>query len=802
MARGMLQSLHHAMRSLRRSPGLTIASVLTIALGISTGTTLFSVVKAVLLSPLPYPRPDWLAWLAETNDSGDDTRIALRNFRDWHEQNHSFSALAAYGDGPVVVGGAMPESTHGAAVTEDFFKVFGVQPFMGRTFSPDEQKPGAALAVLISRGLWQRAYGADPAVLGRSIQVARMPGTIIGVMPAGFSFPPQSEVWVSESALDDNDSRTSHNDWAVGRLRPGVSLEQARQDISGIARRLKRDFPDSFQAKDASTVSLYAHTVGEVRPALVMLFGAVGFLLLIVCVNVANLLLVRATTQARELAVRTALGAPRRRLVGGLIVESQTLALAGGALGLLIAVWSMDLLRVVLPANLPRIADLRIDDGVIVFAIALSVVTGVLAGALPAWRASLVNLNETLKAGARAHTAGRRSRRIQGALIISEVALSSVLLAGATLLLHSFWKLRSIDPGFRAGHVLVAKVAFADLESSRGATVISEYQDILREVQTTPGVESAGLIRDLPLDPIQRDGHFVLQNQRDLPAVAEADYRIISPGYLRALGIPLLRGRDFIESDTVETPGAAIISEEMARRYFPGRDPIGERLWFDSFEPKEHWLTIVGMVKDVRQRGLTAPVAAAAYVCYTQVRPGYLSSSQLVVRTRLGPMALAPYLRSRIRKVNRETAVSFSSMENILDAALSGQRFQTRVLIAFALLALVLAAVGLYGVLSYAVTSHRAEIGIRMALGAHPGEVFRMVTGWAVRLMLCGLALGFTGYLAMQRVLASMVYGVVPSEPAPLIAAAGVLLLVALAASCLPARRAMQIDPIVALHEE
>jgi putative ABC transport system permease protein len=461
----MLQTVRRAVRVLLRVPGLTATAVLTVGLGVGAGTALFSVVKAVLLNPLPYPHPGQIAWLSEVGHGR--MRIAMGNFVDWREQNRSFTTLAAYGDGPVIVGGgATPERTHAASVTEDFFAVLGVPPLLGRTFSPAEHKYHAAITAILGYGLWQRAYGADPAILGRTIRVMGLPATVIGVMPQGFAFPTGTELWVNSEAFMDADSRTAHNDWAIGRLRPGVTIEQARQDISAIARRLKQLYPGPFQARDASTGLLQSYLTGEVRPALLALFGAAGFLLLLVSVNVANLLLVRTVNRSRELAIRTALGASRSRLFGDLMIESLLLALAGGALGLAIAFWSMDLLRILLPANLPRLADVHIDRGVIVFAFAASVLAGFLVGTLPGWLGSRLNLNSVLKAGARSHTSGRRTRRVQAALVISEVALSLVLLAGAGLLVASFAKLRAVDPGFRPDHILVANLVFSDRDPS------------------------------------------------------------------------------------------------------------------------------------------------------------------------------------------------------------------------------------------------------------------------------------------------------------------------------------------------
>ena len=799
----ILQDIRHSVRSLRRAPSLTAISVVTVALGVGAGTALFSVVKAVLLNPLPYTDPSRLAWIAARNESGNETQVSLPDFDDWRKQNRSFTRTAAYGEGPVVAGGGdVPEHSYGAMVTEDFFEVMGASPVMGRGFSAEEHQSGRALeTVVIGYGLWQRAYGGDRGILGRQITVDGSRSTVIGVMPPGFAFPPGSELWVAARPLGWGDSRTAHNFRVVGRLRPGVTMEAAGRDVSIIERRIKQQYPGTFQSADASVTSLASHLTGSARTPLVVLFCAVGLLLLIVCVNVSNLLLVRVNTRSRELAVRTALGAERRHLFRYLLVESLMLAAAGGAVGLLVAFWSMDLVRVLLPASVPRAADVRIDGGVIAFALALTAAVGVLFGTLPAWRASLLDIHEVLKAGARGQTATRRTRRAQAALVVSEVALSVVLLAGAGLLMESFSRLKAVDPGFKTTHVLAVDLSFPSSQPEQGR-LVSRYRDLLERARTLPGVEAAGTVKYMPLGG-GPDGHFFIQSQPNLKNL-DAGYVIVSPGYMEALHIPLVRGRRFTEMDSEDAPAVAMVSEQMARQFWNGRDPVGDRLWYDSFgDDTERWMTIVGVAGDVRQSGLTEPADAQAYVCYTQVRhTGQLGTGNLLVRAAIDPRTLIPAVRRVMHDTNPGAAATFHLMDDILADATARQRFQMQVLAAFAALAVILAAVGLYGVLSYTVTSNSASIGIRMALGAQPAAVFRMMARRALWLASAGAGIGMAGCLAARRVLASVVFGVGPSEPAVLGSAAAVMLAVALAACWLPARRAMRVDPVTALREE
>jgi putative ABC transport system permease protein len=801
----LLSELRHGARALLRVPSLTAISVLTVALGAGAGTALFSVVKAVLLNPLPYTEADRIAWIAEVSDSGAETEVAYRNFLDWREQNHSFAGIAAYGDGPATVtGGDLPQRTHVAIVSEDFFGVMGAQARIGRTFSAAEQVVGAPPVAVIGYGLWQRAFAGDPATIGRTLHIGGAAPTVIGIMPSGFAWPEKTEFWMPMTTFGDPGStvRTGHNWRAVGRLQAGVPMAKARADISAIERRIKKEHPSAFQSKDAAVVSLQSHVVGEVRSALLMLFGAVGFLLLIVCVNVTNLLIVRVTARTRELAVRTALGAGRRNLFGQMVGESLLLALAGGACGLFLATWSMDLLRILMPAEVPRVGDIRMDGGVIAFALAVSTAAGLLFGFLPAWRACTVNVNEALKSGSRSATAGRQSHRMQAALVVSEVCLSLILVVGAGLLARSFWHLRSLDPGFRADHVLVVDASFPNEEKM--SKVVPKYPDLLERVRAIPGVVAAGTVRTLPIDTLQSDSHFFIEGKRAQSSNADAGYVVVSPGYLKAMRIPLVRGRDFTEQDSENSQPVAVISQDMAREYFPGAEPIGQRIWFDSFGDKERWLTIIGVAGNVRQLSLTQKSTyAQAYVLYSQQQvPPLLADGNVVVRTLTDPANVSGAVRSAVRAVNPESVPTTRTMERVLAGSLARQRFQMEILGGFAVLALFLAAVGLYGVMSYLVTVNRAQIGIRLALGAPPAMVFRFITGRALALAGVGVLFGALGCLAVRRVLAALIFGIGPADPATIVAAIAVLLAVTVAAAFFPARRAMRTDPMVALREE
>lgn len=798
-----IRELRSGARSLLRAPGLTAISILTIALGVGAGTALFSVIKAVLLNPLPYPESGRLMWVTEIADSGRPMHAGYQNFLDWRSGNRSFRMLAGYEEVPAIVSGsAAPESTFGAVVTDDFFGVMGVDAAVGRAFSREEQTTGGPRVVVISYGLSQRLFGESSAALGRTIRLLGVAPVVIGVMPRGFSYPEKAELWMPQTTFGDPGYgvRTGHNWRIVGRLAPGITAKQAQADIGAIERRIKQQYPSPFQGKDAAVTPLASQIAGEVRRPLLLLFGAVGFLLLIVCVNVANLLLVRVTGRARELALRTALGAGRRHLVRQMLTESLLLAAAGGGCGVLVAGASMDLLRVLLPADMPRSGEISIDTGVIAFALAVSAAAGLLFGLLPAWRASGMDVNDALKSGSRSATGSRRSQRMQAALAISEACLSLILVAGAGLLVRSFWNLQSIDPGFRADHVLVADAGF---ERAGNESLVPRYRDLLGRVEKLPGVEAAAMTRSLPIEAGAPDGHFFVEGRREETGNADANYSVVSPGYLKTLRIPLLRGRDFTDRDTEATEPVALISAEMERVYFRGRDPVGQRIWFDSFSREPRWLTIVGVTGDVREDGLTARVFPQAYTCYAQQQnAGLLAGGMLVARSGAASSTVAGAVRRAVRAVNPDSVPRTRTMESVLAGSLSKQRFQMEILGGFAVLALVLAAVGLYGVLSYMVTSNRAQIGIRIALGAPSPLIFRMVAGRALRLAGIGVAAGAAGCMALRRILSAAVFGIGPNDPTTLAAAAAVLLAAAFLAAWIPARRATQIDPIASLREE
>jgi putative ABC transport system permease protein len=800
----VFREIRLAARSLVRVPSLAVISILTVALGVGAGTALFTVVKAVLLNPLPYADPGRLAWLSEINEKGRSMQVAFQNFLDWRGTNHTFSLMGGYEAIPTILSSSdVPQSTVVAAVTEDFFRVMGTDAIIGRTFSHEEQVTGGPLAAVLGYGLWQSAFGGSRAILGRTIHLSGMVPVVVGIMPPGFNYPEKSELWMPQTAFGDprSSGRTGHNWRVVGRLKPGVGIEHAQADVGAIERRIKQEYPSPFQGKDASVISLASHVTGEVRQPLLMLFGAVGFLLLIVCVNVANLLLVRVASRGRELAVRTALGAGRRHLVRQMLTESLLLAVAGGTCGLLLAAYTMDLLRVLLPADMPRAGEISIDGGVIAFALVVSAAAGLVFGLLPAWRASAMNVNDALKAGSRSATAGKRSQRTQAALAISEACLSLVLVAGAGLLARSFLNLSSIDPGFRPDHVLVADTNF---ERQGNESLIPRYRDLVKRVKAIPGVEAVATTRSLPVEAGAPDGHFFIEDRRSETGSADANYSVISPGYLKTLRIPLLRGRDFTDQDTETSQPVAIISSEMARVYFANRDPMGQRIWFDSFSPgTPHWLTIVGIAGDIREDGLTRPAFPQGYTCYTQQTFGpILDGGTLVVRTTLQPTSVASAIRTVIHSVNREAVPRTRTMDSVLAGSLAKQRFQMEILGGFAILALLLAAVGLYGVVSHLVTANRAQIGIRLALGAPRSLVFRMVAGRALTLAGIGVAAGALGCVALRHVLASVVFGIGPNDPATLVGAIAVLLAVALAAAWIPARRATRVDPMAALRED
>ena len=808
--RNIWQDVRYGWRMLAKNPGFTLVAVLTLALGIGANTAIFSIVNGVLLRPLPFANAERMVTVWGTNVSRGTRKnnASYLNFKDWQEQNHVFSHIAAYsGAGAILSGGdALPEQLDGTAVSADIFALLGTPPALGRTFTPEEERPDApAPAVLISHSLWQRRFNSDPGIVGRQIVLDGKGSTVVGVMPAGFQFfygETKPDIFLPVNAAEElNKERGAGYLHVLARLRDDVTIRQAQAEMDNIARRLEEQYPNENAKEGISLVPFYEDTFGEVRPALLVLLGAVGFVLLIACANVANLLLARATRRSREMAIRTALGASRGRVVRQLLTESLLLSACGGALGLLLALWAVDLLVATIPADVPRAREINLDARVLWFTLLVSALTGVVFGLAPALQASKTNLSEALKEGGRAATGGARSARLRGLLVVSEVALSLVLLVGAGLLLKSFLTLSEVKPGFRAEGVLTAVVSLPDGKYGDEARQAAFFQRTLERTSALPGVEAVGAVFPLPLSGNNAHGSFAVESRP--PAEGEtpvADFYIISPGYMRAMGIPLLKGRTFNDRDTDDAPKVLLISETLARRYFPDEDPVGKRLSV-AMIGGEFSGEIIGVVGDVKQSGLDADPTPQYYFSYQQVTMGEMT---LVARTATSdPTTLAQTLRAGVQEVDKDQPIAeINALNRLVANSVARQRFQMLLLVLFATVALALAAVGIFSVMSFTVAGRTHEIGIRMALGAQKSDVLRLVLGQGMMLALLGVALGLAGAFALRRVMASLLYGVSATDPLVYAGVAALLAAVALVASYIPARRAMKVDPMVALRNE
>ena len=812
------QDIRHGLRLWVKRPGFTAVVVCTLALGIGANTAIFSVVNALLLRPLPFREPERLVMVWETMPGNDERWVAPGNFLDWREEARSFERLEGYFDTRFnLTGAGEAERVDGVVVSGGLFQLLGAQAVAGRTLTADDDRAASRLAV-ISQGLWQRRFSGSREAIGRSINIDGEPTEIVGVMPAGFNFPERAQVWVlghagvplSSSLVKafPNASATTSRDIhifnVVGRLRAGVSTEQAQGELSTIARRLELEHPETNKGLGTSVVSLQRQLVGDVRPALLVLLGAVSFVLLIACANVANLLLARATRREREMAVRVALGASRLRLIRQLLTESLLLAFAGGALGLLVALWGVDLFVALSPGDIPRLAEVSADRGVLLYALLVSVVTGVAFGLFPALHATRLDLNGALKEGGRSGGEGGRRSRVRGALVVAEVALAQMLLVGAGLLITSFMRLSAVDPGFAPASVLTARVALSDDRYAEPGARARYYDATLERLRALPGVEEAGAVSNLPLSGGGFNRGIRLEGRP--PAGPDenitADYQIASPGYFRALGITLLRGRQLAETDDERAPRVAIVNETLARRYFPGEEVLGKRIAFGDASREESWRTVVGVVADVRHKELGAEAFPGAYIPYRQDREKWNRVS-FAVRASGDPRALAASLRREIASVDADQPVTnVETMEEVVAASVKRPRFITSLLAALALVAIALAAVGVYGVMSYTVTQRTHEIGVRMALGARPADILRMVVRGGMTLAGLGVATGLVSAFLLTRYLSGLLYGVSAADPLTFAAVSTLLVVVALLACYLPARRATKVDPMVALRYE
>ena len=719
-----------------------------------------------------------------------------------------FTRIATWvGQGFNLTGTDKPERVIGARVSSDLFQLLGVQPALGRDFTAEEDRDGGDRVVILSYEFWQHRFGGDVNAIRQTITLSDQTYTIVGVMPRGFTFPgTRTQIWtpVAFNAAERATRDTNFID-VVARLKPGVSVEQAQANMTAVAQHQAERYPQTNVGVGVKVVSLQEHMVGDVRPMLVVLLGAVAFVLLIACANVANLLLARAASRHREMAIRGALGASRSRVVRLLLTESVLLAIVGGALGLLLAVWSLDLLVSLKPANLPRLAEIGVNRTVFVFTAAVSVLTGVLFGLAPAWHVSKSDLNEGLKESGRGGSEAPRRHRIRALLVISEVALSIVLLIGAGLMIRSFARLLAVDPGFKADHVLTAFVSLPVAKYSKREEQVAFFDRLLERLRNVPGVSAAGVVTDIPLYGGSSTGFDVDGGPPALPGQrAMTDYRVINSDYFAAMGMPILKGRAFTRYDTELAPGVVIINETLATRYFAGENPIGQRLDL-SGNPRDV-REIVGVVGDVRNYGVDADVKPEVYLPFFQSAAGYLanmtSALTVVVRSTIEPTALAATLREQVEALDKDQPVSaIKTMEWYLADSMAQRRFNMILLGAFAGLALVLAAVGIYGVIAYTVAQRTHEMGIRIALGARGGDILRLVFSNAMGTTVTGILIGLAAAFALTRLLQSLLYQVTATDPVVFAIIPLLLLAVAAMATYFPARRAMMVDPITALRE-
>jgi putative ABC transport system permease protein len=810
----LLKDIRFALRSLRKSPGFTTVAILTLALGIGSNTAMFSVVTAVLLRPLPFPEPERLVAVATVSPTGDMTAESYPDFYDWRQQNRSFQNLAAYRLDNLTLGGlGDPLHVEANVVTSGFFETLGVQPQLGRTFRPEEEKPGNHVAIL-SDAMWRSKFQADPNVLGKSFSLGGKPYTIVGVMPSGFQFPVRPtprELWITSAIDSEVDipgdtpfaaSRGAHGLRVVARLKPGVTLEQAKQEMHGIAKALLKQYPNTnTRHPDAVVLPQLEALIGKTRPALLVLLAAVGFVLLIACVNIANLLLARGAGRSREIAIRTALGASRIRIIRQLVTESVLLALAGAILGTAGAAWAVAALVKLYPQNLPRLSEVSIDYRVLLFTLVVALVSAVLFGLFPALQVTKVNIEEALREGGRAGSSGRH-KRFRTVLVVAETALGVVLLVGAGLLIRSFERLQKVDPGFDPHNVLTLNF---DLPSSRydNDKSIQFVREFFDRLNGMPGINSAAGTAQLPMGNGYSVVSFGIQGDNtpdgQKPAAAIVS---VTAKYFETMGIALQQGRFFDERDQRKSQPTIIISQAFANKYFPGENPIGKHIQPGANDGpgEDPWREVVGVVADVRRADLSTAPEPMYYIPYTQLVWG---APTIVVRTLGDPLTAVPAVRSLLEEMDPELPVyEVRTMDDYVTMSVGRQRFQTVLLGSFAGLALLLTAVGLYGVMAYSVVQRTHEIGIRMALGASRENVLRMVLGSGARMAIIGVAAGVIGALVLTRFMQSMLYDVKSTDPITFAGVCLVLAAVALLASYIPARRATRVDPMVALRYE
>jgi putative ABC transport system permease protein len=819
----LFQDVRYALRSLRNSPSFSVVALLALALGIGANAAMFAIVNAVVLRPLPYKDADRLVYLREAFKRQPGMSFSYPEFQDYHAQNHVFESMAAIqGEAFILTGGSTPQHLSGRNVTSEFFGTLSVRPLLGRDFVASDDQPQASPTVVISYGLWQRQFGGDSHIVGRAVTLNDRDYTIIGVLPQGFTVRDQEYDVFVPLGLNAGEEwahiRSEHNGiYCVARLKPGVSLTHAQVDLDTIAAPLEQRYPQTNKNVSVNVVFLKDRLVGGTRPLLLMLFGSVGFVLLIACANIANLLLVRASMRERELAIRSALGAARSRIIRQLLSESVLLALMGGALGIALALAGVKFVVRSAPDALPRVQEIHVDTAVLLFTLLISIVTGVLFGVLPALQASAKQFVGSLKEGVTT-SAGLRKQRLRSALVVSEIALSLALLVGAGLLMRSFMRVLHVNPGFESHRVLAAEVALPEKKYPKPEQVEAFYDEVFRNLRSQPGVKTTSAIWPMPLSGNEWDTDYLLEG-KPMPSAGELPSTRIyhaSPDYFTVMQIPILEGRQFLESDNDSSLPVALVSREFARRNFAGQDPMGRKFRMGGPDEltspdlkKFPWFTIVGIVGDVKHDSLESETPIEIYVPFAQHSGGHtLNYRMLMVRSATAdPLSITSLLRSAVTHVDPDQPIAdLQSMDQVVSDSLGSRRVSMSLLITFAGLALILAVIGIYGVMSYSVTQRTQEIGIRMALGADRKEVMLMIARQAFRLVAIGLAIGIVLAVGLSfglsRVLAGQLFGVKATDPVTFAAVAAVLALVALLASGVPAHRATRINPVQALRHE
>ena len=805
------QDLRYGARILLKKPGFTFIAVITLALGIGANTAIFSVVNGVLLKPLPYPHPDRLVRVFESGSTQPKFPVTPGSFLDYREQNSTLDNLAIYTrDDLELSAGGQPEHLPAMRISADFFATLGFQPLLGREFRRDDEAPGNTHVVILSHALWQRRFGGDPEIAGKVVSFSGEPFTVVGVMPAGVqhvggeyrstAHGESVDAWWPME-LGPKSVRFAHFLNAVGRMKAGVTREQTEADFNVIAARLAAEHPNTDAGWQIRIYTLYQEIVGRARTTLLVLLGAVAFVLLIACANVANLLLSQAASREREMTIRAALGARRLRLIRQSLTESLLIATAGGALGLLLAIWLTDALIALGPSQLPRLQAVAIDGRILAFTLGVSMLTGLLFGLAPALQGRGLNLSEVLKEGSRGGSGGPRQRRLRDLLVAAEVALALVLLVGAGLLMRSFLKLRQTDPGFKPAGVLTMSFSLPSSRYKKPEQTVAFYQTLIDRISTLPGVQSAGASTDLPWTGYDENSGFIIEGKSFPPSQEpEGRYHDVTPDFFRTIGVPLVAGRWFNSNDTNQAPAVILINESLASRYWPDENAVGKRITFSSEPKPEDWMTVVGVIGDVKDFPDSPEAHPAFYWPHTQQAFRELF---VAIRTSGDPLGLVGAVRQEVQALDKDLAIAeIKPLDQVAEGALAGQRFTLMLVGLFAGIALLLSAVGIYGVMAYSVAQRTHEIGIRMALGAQTGTVMQIVIGQGMRTALAGMAIGLAAALSLTRAIASLLYGIAPTDPLTFAGISILLAAVALAACYIPARRAARVDPMIALRYE